>query len=165
MPGDVLRCLGKCARWFPEVVPGAASGIAYRKCSAAAPVVLERQFRTWRDAIKVTPGRVARAPVTVSGLYRGCTESEHRARLTVACFAPCRIFMEFGVCRWMVDSVQIVLFGVACGVGTDAVSQELLTFLHALRDVESDVRSWCRSPLRTLLEAAVAGRCADAAGR
>ncbi len=46
---------------------------------------------------------------------------------------PCRIFMEFGVCRWMVDSVQIVLFGVACGVGTDAVSQELLTFLHALR--------------------------------
>jgi hypothetical protein len=26
----------------------------------------------------------------------------------------------------MVDSVQIVLFGVACGVGTDAVSQELL---------------------------------------
>jgi hypothetical protein len=58
--------------------------------------------------------------------------------------------MEFGVCRWMVDSVQIVLFGVACGVGTDAVSQELLTFLHALRDVESDIRSWCRSPLRTL---------------
>jgi hypothetical protein len=30
--------------------------------------------------------------------------------------------MEFGVCRWMADSVQIVLFGVACGVGTDAVS-------------------------------------------
>jgi hypothetical protein len=43
--------------------------------------------------------------------------------------------MEFGVCRWMVDSVQIVLFGVACGVGTDAASQELLTFLQALRDV------------------------------
>jgi len=40
--------------------------------------------------------------------------------------------------------------------GTDAVSQELLTFLHALRDVESDIRSWCRSPLRTLLEAAAA---------
>ncbi len=31
----------------------------------------------------------------------------------------------------MVDCVQIVLFGVACGVGTDAVSQELLTFRHA----------------------------------
>jgi hypothetical protein len=73
--------------------------------------------------------------------------------------------MEFGVCRWMVDSVQIVLFGVACGVGTDAVSQELLTFLHALRDVESDIRSWSRSPLRTLLEASAAGRYADAAGR
>jgi hypothetical protein len=58
--------------------------------------------------------------------------------------------MEFGVCRWMVDSVQIVLFGVACDVGTDAVGQKLLTFLHALRDVESDIRSWCRSPLRTL---------------
>ena len=39
--------------------------------------------------------------------------------------------MEFGVCRWMVDSVQIVLFGMACDVRTDAVSQELLTFLHA----------------------------------
>jgi hypothetical protein len=72
--------------------------------------------------------------------------------------------MEFGVCRWMVDSVQIVLFGVACGVGTDAVGQELLTFVHALRDVESDIRSWCRSPLRTL-GAAAAGRYADAAGR
>jgi hypothetical protein len=33
-----------------------------------------------------------------------------------------RIFMEFGVCRWMVGCVQIVLFGVACGVGADAVS-------------------------------------------
>ena len=64
----------------------------------------------------------------------------------------------------MADSVQIVLFGVACGAGTEAVSQELLTFLHALLDVESDIRSWCRSPLRTL-EAAAAGRCADAAGR
>jgi hypothetical protein len=31
----------------------------------------------------------------------------------------------------VVDFVQIVLFGAACGVGTDAVSQELLTFLHA----------------------------------
>jgi len=73
--------------------------------------------------------------------------------------------MEFGVCRWMVDSVQIVLFGVACGVGTVAVSQELSTFLHALRDVESDIGSWCRSPLRPLLEAAAAGRYADAADR
>jgi hypothetical protein len=41
----------------------------------------------------------------------------------------------------MVDSVQIVLFGVACGVGTDAVRQELLTLLRALLDVESDIRS------------------------
>ena len=28
MPGSVLRCLGKCARWFPQVVPGTASEIA-----------------------------------------------------------------------------------------------------------------------------------------
>jgi hypothetical protein len=49
--------------------------------------------------------------------------------------------MEFEVCHWMVDSVRIVLFGVACGEGTDAVSQELLTFLRALLDVESDIRS------------------------
>ena len=55
--------------------------------------------------------------------------------------SPCRIFMEFEVCHWMVDSVRIVLFGVACGEGTDAVSQELLTFLRALLDVESDIRS------------------------
>ena len=52
-----------------------------------------------------------------------------------------RIFMELEVCHWMVDSVQIVLFGVACGVGTDAVSQEQLTFLRAFLDVESDIRS------------------------
>jgi hypothetical protein len=31
-------------------------------------------------------------------------------------------FIEFGVCSWVADSVQIVLFGVACGVGTGAVS-------------------------------------------
>jgi hypothetical protein len=42
---------------------------------------------------------------------------------------------------------------------------ELLTFLHALRDVESDIRSWCRSLIRPLLEAAAAGRYADAADR
>ena len=39
--------------------------------------------------------------------------------------------MEFGVCSWVADSVQIVLFGVACGVGTGAVSKEPWTFLHA----------------------------------
>jgi hypothetical protein len=72
--------------------------------------------------------------------------------------------MEFGGWRWTVDSVQIVEFGVACCAGTEAVSQELLTFLHALLDVESDIRGWCRSPLRTL-EAAAAGRGADAADR
>jgi hypothetical protein len=27
MLGDALRCLGKCARWFPQVVPGAASAL------------------------------------------------------------------------------------------------------------------------------------------
>ena len=31
MPECALRCLGKCARWFPQVVPGAAAEIAYRK--------------------------------------------------------------------------------------------------------------------------------------
>jgi hypothetical protein len=100
--GRCPKVPGKVCTMVPEVVPGAASGIAYRKCAAAAPVVLERQFRTRRDAIKVAPGQVARTPVTVSGLDRGCTESEHRARLTVACFAhiaagrpyphsPCRL--------------------------------------------------------------------------
>jgi hypothetical protein len=36
-----------------------------------------------------------------------------------------------------VDSVQIVLFGVWRVAGTDAVGQELLTFLHAFRHVEA----------------------------
>jgi len=31
--------------------------------------------------------------------------------------------MEPEVCHWMVDSVQVALFGVACGVGTDAASK------------------------------------------
>ncbi len=33
---------GKCARWFPQVVPGAASGIAHVESSAAEPVTPER---------------------------------------------------------------------------------------------------------------------------
>jgi hypothetical protein len=65
----------------------------------------------------------------------------------------------------VIGLLQIVLFGVACGVGSGAVCQELLAFLHALRDVESGISSWCLSPLRTMLEAAAAGRCADAVGR
>jgi putative ATP-dependent endonuclease of OLD family len=41
-------------------------------------------------------------------------------------------------------------------VPADVREHLLLTFLHALRDVEQDIRSWRRSPLRTLLEAAAA---------
>lgn len=39
-------------------------------------------------------------------------------------------------------------------VPADVREHLFLTFLHALRDVESDIRSWRRSPLRALLEAA-----------
>lgn len=39
-------------------------------------------------------------------------------------------------------------------VPADVREHLLLTFLHALRDVEADIRSWRRSPLRALLEAA-----------
>ena len=42
MAGDVLGCLGKYARWFPEVVPGEGSQVAHVKSSAAEPVTLER---------------------------------------------------------------------------------------------------------------------------
>ena len=73
-PLGTLPSSGSMHRWFPEVVPGEASGIACRKCAAAAPVIPEGQFRTRRDAIKVAPGQVTRTPVTVSGLHRGCTE-------------------------------------------------------------------------------------------
>lgn len=41
-------------------------------------------------------------------------------------------------------------------VPADVREHLLLTFLHALRDVEADIRSWRRSPLRALLEAAAA---------
>jgi putative ATP-dependent endonuclease of the OLD family len=41
-------------------------------------------------------------------------------------------------------------------VPADVREHLLLTFLHALRDVEQDIRSWRRSPLRALLEAASA---------
>jgi putative ATP-dependent endonuclease of the OLD family len=41
-------------------------------------------------------------------------------------------------------------------VPSDVREYLLLTFLHALRDVEADIRSWRRSPLRALLEAAAA---------
>jgi DNA-binding NarL/FixJ family response regulator len=43
MLGDVLACLGKCARWFPEVVPGTASGIAYKKMLRSAGDTLTAQ--------------------------------------------------------------------------------------------------------------------------
>jgi hypothetical protein len=61
----------------------------------------------------------------------------------------------------MVDSVQIVLLSVACDVGTDAVSQELLTFLHALRDVESGNPQLVPFSSSHAVETAAAGRSRD----
>jgi putative ATP-dependent endonuclease of OLD family len=46
-------------------------------------------------------------------------------------------------------------------VPADVREHLLLTFLHALRDVESDIRNWRRSPLRALLEAAAAAAESD----
>ena len=46
-------------------------------------------------------------------------------------------------------------------VPADVREHLLLTFLHALRDVEADIRGWRRSPLRTLLEAAGAAAAGD----
>ncbi|QWF80990.1 DNA replication and repair protein RecF [Amycolatopsis sp. CA-230715] len=53
--------------------------------------------------------------------------------------------------------------------GGRAISYELrsylhLVFLHALRDVEADIRNWRRSPLRTLLLAAAAAASEDDLG-
>lgn len=39
-------------------------------------------------------------------------------------------------------------------IGSDLRGYLFLVFLHALRDVESDIKSWRNSPLRSLLEAA-----------
>ena len=47
-------------------------------------------------------------------------------------------------------------------VPADVREHLLLTFLHALRDVEADIRSWRRSPLRALLEAAATAAEGDA---
>src|ERR1700736_3752539 len=60
-----------------------------------------------------SPGR--QAPVTESVCLPGASASAERR-------APSAEYLWSGVCGWMVDFVQIVLFGVACGVGTDAVS-------------------------------------------
>ena len=38
MPGNVLGCLGKFARWFPQVVPGAPSKITIGRHRVKAPV-------------------------------------------------------------------------------------------------------------------------------
>ena len=44
MPGDVLRCLGKCARWFPKVVPGAVACFAHIDSTWLAAGLAARGF-------------------------------------------------------------------------------------------------------------------------
>ena len=54
MRGDVPRCLGKFARWFPQVVPGAGSEIAMARQRKGAPATasadpsLRKRVGPWR---------------------------------------------------------------------------------------------------------------------
>ncbi|MDA3646634.1 AAA family ATPase [Saccharopolyspora indica] len=78
-------------------------------------------------------------------------ESEARARLTYR-FAPMDTGTDTGPVKY-----RPTIFG---GDNEDQlISSDLrgylyMAFLHALRDAETDLASWHRSPLRTLLEAA-----------
>ncbi|TMQ91347.1 DUF2813 domain-containing protein [Actinomadura soli] len=49
-------------------------------------------------------------------------------------------------------------------VGGDVREYLFIAYLHALRDVQSDIRNWRRSPLRRLLEAAAAAAPKEALG-
>jgi putative ATP-dependent endonuclease of OLD family len=46
-------------------------------------------------------------------------------------------------------------------IGADLRDYLFLTYLHALRDVQGDIRNWRRSPLRALLEAAASAAPAE----
>ena len=83
--------------------------------SAARPCVVPHRRPVWAaTSIPLAATRRALWPSQrVTGLWGHCTAGQ----LPIA-----EYFMEFGVCSWVADSLQIVLFGVACGVGTGAVS-------------------------------------------
>ncbi|WP_037305764.1 ATP-dependent nuclease [Amycolatopsis orientalis] len=79
--------------------------------------------------------------------------SEDRARLTYR-FAPVDTGYEEGRPRY-----KGAVFGgenVEQPIRVDNLASLHLVFLHALRDVEADIRNWRRSPLRELLMAAAA---------
>ncbi|CAN5191451.1 hypothetical protein BH11ACT5_BH11ACT5_10410 [soil metagenome] len=53
------------------------------------------------------------------------------------------------------DGVYFGADGAGTRVGSDLRDELFVAFLHALRDVENDIRSWRKSPLRVLLDAAI----------
>jgi putative ATP-dependent endonuclease of the OLD family len=80
--------------------------------------------------------------------------SEDQARLTYR-FAPVDTGTEDGKPRY-----KGAVYGgenVEQPIRVDTLASLHLVFLHALRDVETDLRTWRRSPLRELLVAAAAG--------
>ena len=76
MAGDALRCLGEYARWFPQVVPGAAPKITITRHRKERPP--PASFVTPRLKSELQPGgrgyrsqtcRMAGSPVIAVGLY------------------------------------------------------------------------------------------------
>ncbi|QFU92577.1 ATP-dependent endonuclease [Amycolatopsis sp. YIM 10] len=79
--------------------------------------------------------------------------TEHLARLTYR-FAPVETGNQSGRPRY-----RGAVYGgtnIEQPVRIDTLANLHLVFLHALRDVEADIRNWRRSPLRDLLVAAAA---------
>jgi hypothetical protein len=49
-PKDILRCLRKCARWFPQVVPGASSW--------GCPALTYSSYRAFSHGVSMLPLRI-----------------------------------------------------------------------------------------------------------
>ena len=88
MAGDVLRCLGKFARWFPQVVPGAASEITMARHKKGAPATAGHAgFAT--PFTTITGGaRRSRGPsVIVSSIVRFSTHTRLTPPSRLLCFS------------------------------------------------------------------------------
>ena len=86
MPGGALKCLRECARWFPQVVPGAAPEITGSSAQEEAPATgvgltprLKSELGPGGRAIGVAPAGWLGTPPIAVGLDGNHYESEHRS--------------------------------------------------------------------------------------
>jgi len=93
-------------------------------------------------------------PSVVTALSDALIEGEPmRARLTYR-WSPRDLGTDSATTRPLYDWVIVGGYGREGRVPRDMRQYLFVTYLHALRDVEDDLRSWRRSPLRQLLQAA-----------